>query len=269
MCGPPVPAAAPVHGAVGQQDLSSLPTAATALRAHCSPTVPRPLRLCFESHQCPRSPHASAARLHTCSPRRAPSPSLVMTPCDSEYGLDHRTRAGIARQVPASARIRSEKGWGRGHAVGAGLALGRGPGGAGRPAGLSRHLVVGQCVLGTVLVLVSSEYRRSPHSFREVALSSEPGCPRKGPALMGWAATAGKMPAPTTSDPPGVRCGSARGAEARFWPPAGEVGGAGERPGVGASGKEEKEEAPKSCFRLSLRLSAPLPFTTSIFFRAS
>lgn len=128
MCGPPVPAAAPVHGAVGQQDLSSLPTAATALRAHCSPTVPRPLRLCFESHQCPRSPHASAARLHTCSPRRAPSPSLVMTPCDSEYGLDHRTRAGIAPQVPASARIRSDEGLGAGPRRGGGACSGAGSG---------------------------------------------------------------------------------------------------------------------------------------------
>lgn len=44
------------------------------------------------------------------------------------------------------------------------------------------------------------------------------------------------------------------------------VGGAEERLGVGASGKEEKGEPPTSCFLLSLRPSAPLPPPTSIFF---
>lgn len=34
---------------------------------------------------------------------------------------------------------------------------------------------------------------------------------------------------------------------------------------MGASEKEEKEEAPMSCFLLALRPSAPLPPTTSIF----
>lgn len=34
---------------------------------------------------------------------------------------------------------------------------------------------------------------------------------------------------------------------------------------VGASEKEEKEEAPMSCFLLALRPSAPLPPPTSIF----
>lgn len=70
---------------------------------------------------------------------------------------------------------------------------------------------------------------------------------------------------PSTSEAPGVRCGLSRGAEALLWLRR-RGGRSGSEAGVGASGKVEKGEAPTSRFLLSLRPSAPLPPTTSIFF---
>lgn len=77
------------------------------------------------------------------------------------------------------------------------------------------------------------------------------------------------MPAPTASGPPPrSKVRFRRGSGSGFGPRRGGGRGRGQA-GVGASGKEEKGEAPRSCFLLSRRPSAPLPFTTSIFCRCS
>jgi hypothetical protein len=65
-----------------------------------------------------------------------------------------------------------------------------------------------------------------------------------------------------------VSPGGGGGDDARSGPCGRDGRGEG-RLEVGASGKEEKEEAPMYCFLLSLRPSAPLPPTTSIFFGCS
>lgn len=94
------------------------------------PSLPRVPRV-------PSAPPAPAARFHTCSPRRAPSPSPAATPCESGYCRDHRSRAGVARQVPASAQALLQRwaGSGAGPRRGAGLALGRGLGRGWSPSG--------------------------------------------------------------------------------------------------------------------------------------
>lgn len=166
-------------------------TAGTVQPSSCSrcsqspllPDCPPPAPALPESHECPRRLHARAAGLHTCSPRRAPSPAPATTPCDLEYGLKHRTRAGIARLVQASAGIRSYGGPGAGphHGGGAcsraGSGRGRLPSGPLPPPGggaVCARYCSSPCILGVPL-----------HSFEEVALSSEPSCPRKEPDLTG------------------------------------------------------------------------------------
>lgn len=217
MCRPRAPAVAAIHGAGRQQDLSSQPA---ALRNHCSPTVPSHFPL-PRVPRVPSAPPAPAARFHTCSPRRAPSPSPAATPCDSRYCRDHRSRAGVARQVPASAQAPLQRwaGSGAGSRRGAGLALGRGWGGAwggaGRPAGLSRHLVAGECLHGACLAQVPAESgcaRRASEQQPPDVSSSALGKNRP------WRVGGHGRRDTSTGVPPGLRCGSARGAEAWFWP---------------------------------------------------
>lgn len=263
---PPSLAVGPIRGAGRQQGLSSPPAAAAAVRARCSPTVGGQLRLCLGPPCLPL-----ARPPHTCSPRRAPSPSPAATPCDSGYGQDHRAGARDARNKSQHLyRLGSDRAGppGAGPARG-GAWAGAGPGRTGRPACRSRHLVARRRRRGANLAQASSESGPSPGACLRRPSSSEPVCPRKEQTLAGGGqgrrdASAGHQRPPPPHQ--GVRCGPARGAEARLWPSGRWVGGAGGRPGVGASGKKEKGEPPASCFLLSLLPSAPLPPPTSIFF---
>lgn len=158
-------AVSPIHEAVRQQDLSSLLAVATALRAHCSPTAPSPLRLCLEPCVCPQLPPSRPRGLTPAVPagRRAPLqrrfetiPNTVRT---TARGLELRGRSRHLPRLHANDEL--GRGPGRGHTEGRGFDLGRGLGGAGHPAGLSRHLAAGQCPRSAPLAHVSSESRRS------------------------------------------------------------------------------------------------------------
>jgi hypothetical protein len=116
---------------------SSQFAAAVALRTHCpQPRVPKLLGLCRELRRVPLAP----AQPHTCSPRRAPSPSPAATPCSSG---DHRAATPWLEPGSESRHLPSLRYSG---GLGAGLirgGAGPGRGGASRLAGFSRHLVAG------------------------------------------------------------------------------------------------------------------------------
>ena len=179
---PPSLAVGPIRGAGRQQGLSSPPAAAAAVRARCSPTVGGQLRLCLGPPCLPL-----ARPPHTCSPRRAPSPSPAATPCDSGYGQDHRAGARDARNKSQHLyRLGSDRAGppGAGPARG-GAWAGAGPGRTGRPACRSRHLVARRRRRGANLAQASSESGPSPGACLRRPSSSEPVCPRKEQTLAG------------------------------------------------------------------------------------
>lgn len=171
---PRAPAVAPIHGAGRQRDLSSQ---RAALSAHCSGTLPSQLPLCLESHACPQRP-----------PPRLPGPTPAV-PAGRRAPLQRRlsaNRGTVGTTAPGlesrgrslhQPRLRFNGGLeaGRGYAEGRGQLGGGAWGGAGRPAGLSRHLVAGPRVSARCLPSPSSDRSRLQQQQRAAErLSSSP-----------------------------------------------------------------------------------------------
>lgn len=215
-------------------------------RAHRFPTAParppvRPAlpRVPISPPTAPR-PGRPDTRTHTCSPRRAPRPSPVTTPCAPGYDRDPRTWAAVARPVPASADAPLLPQLWAGRAVGGACSgRGRGLGEAGRlPSGPVAPPSGGAGIArrwGSVLAV----------PLQPAALSRS-AVGRIAPWRWRWAAAVGGTPASAASAPPPhphphprskVRAG--RGSGSGFGPRRG--GGRGRsRAGVGASGRRRK-----------------------------